>query len=373
MTEATCEESRNQSPHNYCCIASNNGRMHHSDLPNIINGCFERVFSLSLGLDRIPLRDIFASEDHRYSLYSMLLAKRQRLNDAIQLECDHIERMLTGDHLDPTILRKEYEIAIYLAQLVAPIHRLPVELLAVIFSLIPGEQNRKISTLVRTCHRWKEVVSFVWAPLKLATWTSLDEVKATLEGTSGLISTTIDPVNDTADFPTGSVEAGGYAALMLAISTSMVRWRTLDILSIPDPHQTNDSFGEQRHAIRTVPMSHLRSLCIPIRHNSSQFLDLILPSIGATASDQLTDMHLCSVQAMLYFAQPNCAHIFKYLTSFKCFLPRMDNVFDILPQFWRLEILDVSGLGFLAYASDVELPLTKSLRQMSLRACQLAG
>ena len=189
-----------------------------------------------------------------------------------------------------------------------------------------------------------------------------------LERRSGLFSTTIDPASDTADDPIGAVEGERYAALMLAVSTCIARWKSLDILSLPDPQGTNDFCVGQRHAIRITPMNHLRSLSIPTRHDPSQFLDLLLPSIGATTSFQLTDIHLCSVQAMCYLAQPRCAHVFNYLTSFKCFLPRMDNVFDILPQFWRLEILDVSGLCFLVNASDVELPLTKTLRQMSLRA-----
>ena len=295
-------------------------------------------------------------------------AKREQLKDAIQLEYDHIKRIITRDHVDTQVLRAEYDIAINLSQLIAPIHRLPVELLALVFSLIPDEQNHKIDTLVRTCRRWKEIVSSIWAPLKLATWTSLDEVKDTLEGSNGLFSITIDPTGDAADYPTSAVEVERYAALMLAVSTSTLRWKTLDILSLPDPHQTNDFFGEQRPLIRIEPMNHLRSFSIPICHDTSQFLDLLLPSVGATTSFQLTDMHLCSVQAMLYLTQPRCAHVFNYLTSFKCFLPRLDDVFDILPQFWRLEILDVSGLCFLAYASDVELPLTKTLRQMSLRA-----
>ena len=355
-------------PHNYCRTACRRHRLDSSDSYSIIDGSFERTFSLALRLYHIPLQNIFASENHRHKLYSLAPAKREQLKDAIQLEYDHIVRMLTRDPIDAEVLRAEYDIAINLSQLIAPIHRLPVELLASIFSLIPDEQNQKIDILVRTCCRWKEIVSSMWAPLKLATWTSLDEVKSTLEGSNGLFSITIDPDKDTADCPKGAVEVERYAALMLAVSTSTVRWKTLDVLSLPDPHETNDFFGEKRHAIRITPMNHLRSLSIPIRHDSSHFLDLLFPSIGASTSFQLTDIHLRSVQAMSYLAKQHCAHVFNYLTSFKCFLPRIDDVFDILPQFWRLEILDVSGIRFLASAPDVELPLTKTLRQMSIRA-----
>lgn len=361
----TCEGSLDQLPHNYCCTAR---KKHRSNCYNVIDGSFERTFSLALGLYRIPLPSIFVSENHRRMLYLLLPAKREQLKDAIQLEYDHIMRMLTRDCIDTEVLRTEYDIAVNLSQLVAPIHRLPVELLASIFSLIPDEQNQKIDILVRTCCRWKEIVSSIWAPLKLATWTSLDEVKGMLEGSNGLFSITIDPDSDTADCPKGAVEVERYAAVMLAVSTSTVRWKTLDILSLPDPHQTNDFFEGQRHAVNISPMNHLRSLSIPIRHDSSQFLDLLLQSVGSSTSFQLTDMHLCSVQAISYFAQPRCAQVFNCLTSFKCFIPQTEDIFDILPRFWRLEILDVSGIRFLASAPDVELPLTKTLRQMSIRA-----
>jgi len=246
----------------------------------------------------------------------------------------------------------------------APIQCLPVELLALIFSFIPDEY---FDTLVRTCRRWEEIMLSIWAPLKLATWTSVDEVQAVLNRGNGLISITIDPSSDAMDPPVGSLEMPQYAAFMLAASTSISRWRTLDILSLPDPQQTNSFFEEQSQAIHIAPMNHLRSFNIPIYHDSSRFLDLLLPSVGASASLQLTDMCICSVQTMLYLAQPHCAPVFNHLTSFKCTLPRMDNVVDILPHFQQLTILNVSGLQFPTYAANVDLPLTKTLRQMSLR------
>ena len=236
-----------------------------------------------------------------------------------------------------------------------------------IFFLVPGEQNQKFDILSRTCHRWKEIVSSIWTPLKLATWTSLDEVQAVLDSGSGLVSVTIDPFSDAMVRPVDALETEQYAALMLAVSTSTSRWRTLDILSLPDPLQTNNFFEKYDHVTPPMPMEHLRSLNIPIRHDSSRFLDLLLPSIGATTSVQLTDMHICSAQAMLYLAQPHFSCVFNFLTSFKCFLPRTDVVIDPLPHFLQLEILDVSGLHFPTYAANVELPLTGTLRRVSLQ------
>jgi hypothetical protein len=368
--EANCEQSINQSSLSHISTAGDSRGKYRSDcyIDSAVNGCFERTFSLALGLgrNRVSLRDIVASENHRRMLGMLLPAERRRLNDAIQLERYHLERTLARSRRDTKAFRVEYEIANHLTQS-ALIEQLPVELLASIFSFIPEEQNQKFDTLMKTCRRWKEIVSSFWAPLKLATWTSLDEVKATLEGANGLLSVTIDPSMDFANPPIGSLESERYAALMLAISTSISRWKTLDILSLPDPHETTGPSWEQNHPIDPVPMEHLRSLSIPVRHDSSRLLDRLLPSIGATTSDLLTDMHIYSVQAISYLAQPHCAQIFNHLTTFRCLLPRMDNIIDILPHFRTLENLEVSGVQFSTYASPVELPLTQTLRQMSLK------
>lgn len=266
------------------------------------------------------------------------------------------------------MLRREHELAIHLIR-PTPIQQLPVELLVLIFSFIPNERKGTLNTIAQTCRTWKEIVLSFWGPLKLATWTPLDAVN---DRRDGLPSITIDPFNDAMDRPVGSLETDRYAALMLAASTSISRWRTLDILSLPEPQQTNSSVEEQSHMVDTVPMNHLRSLRIPLRHDFSQFLDLLLPSIGSITSDQLTDMHLCSEQAILHLTQPHCVHIFNSLLSFTCLLPRTDNAIDILPHCPQLEILDVSGFRFPTYLADVELPLTKTLRQLSFRGVPIS-
>jgi hypothetical protein len=360
--ETTCEGT----VHPYCCAAHNSGRNHQSDCHSIISGSFERVFSRALGQNRIPLADIPTSQSHRRALCSLSLAERQQLKGTIESEYHYIERTLTLARLDKTMIREEREIAIDLAHSTL-IHQLPVELIIDIFSFIPDGQTEKFAPLAQTCRRWKEITSLIWSPVELATWSSLDGARSVLDGGVGMVSITIDPSRDAMDRPTGALETERYAALMLAVSTSISRWRTLDILSLPDPQHANHFFGEQSNTIGPVPMNHLRSLSIPIRHDSSQFLDRLLPSIGATTSVHLTDMHLCSVQATLFLAQPQYSHVFHYLTSFGCFLPRTDSVIDILPQFRELETLEVSGLHFPTYAADIELPLTKTLRQMSLK------
>ena len=360
----TSEDSVRQLPHNHCCSARNNGRDLHSDPHDITDGCFEWLFSLALGLDCIPLRNILNSENHQHVLSSLLPAERRQLKDMIQLEYYHVERTLTQARYDATLLRGERDYVTRLTELVTPINWLPVELLESVFSFVPDEQ---FCNLMRTCQKWREIALTMLAPLKLTSWTSSDEVNAILDRGNGSLSVTIDPFSDAEDRPIGSLKTERYAALILVLPTSISRWRTLEILSLPDPKQTNALFGEQDHTIDAVPMNRLKSLRIPTHCDTSLFLDRLLQSIGATISDQLTDMDICSAQAMSYLSQLHCTKVFTYLTSFKCFLPRSDEVFDILPHFRQLESLDVSGFRFPTYAADVELPLTKTLRQISLR------
>ena len=281
----------------------------------------------------------------------------------IQLEYDYIERTLTQAGYDVTLLRGEHEIVSHLMKLVTPIHWLPVELLVLVFSFVPDEQ---FENLTQTCHKWKDVALSMLAPLKLTSWTSFDEVETLLYRGNGLLSVTIDPLSDVKDHPIGLLETDRYAALVFAASTSLSRWRTLEIISLPDSQQINALFGEQGNTIDTVSMNSLKSLSIPMHHDTSSFLDRLLPSIGATISDHLTHMNICSAQSMSYLAQSHCARLFTHLTSFKCFLPRTDEVIDILPHFRHLESLDVSGFRFPTYAADVELRLAKTLRQISL-------
>ena len=296
-------------------------------------------------------------------LFSLFPAERRQLKGIIELEYGYIERTLTQAGDDVTLLRGEYDIVSHLTGLVTPIYWLPVELLGLVFSFVPDDQ---FENLMRTCHKWREIALSMLAPLKLTSWTSLEEVKAILDRGNGLLSVTIDPLSDAKDRPIGSLETERYVALVLVASTSVLRWRNLDILSLPDPQQTNALFGEKSHTVDTVPMNRLRSLSIPTHHDTSPFLDRLLPSIGATISDQLTNMHICSAQAMSYLAQLHCAKAFTSLTSFKCFLPRTDEVIDILPHFRQLESLNVSGFRFPTYAADVELPLAKTLRKISM-------
>jgi hypothetical protein len=299
------------------------------------------------------------------TLYWLLPLERCRLKNTIEQKYHYLEKQLLHTGQDTMALRTEYETASYL---ITPIHRLPVELIESVFSLIPDEQNEKFQTLERTCRRWKEIVLSLWSPLKLATWTPLNKVQPIVNRAHGLLSVTIDPSSDALDRPIDSLETERYAALLLAVSTGSSRWRSLDILSIPNPQQMDCLLGEPSHAIHPVPMNHLRYINIPIRHDPTRLLDRLLPSIGATTSVYLTEMHLCSAQTILYLAQSHCAKVFTYITSFKCLLPPTDGAIDILPYFSHLAILEASGLQFPTYSVRVKLPLTKTLRQMSLRA-----
>ena len=144
--------------------ACKNVRNHLSNRLSIIDGCFEWLFSLALGLDPIPLRTILNSVYHRHVLSSFLPARRRQLKDMIQLEYDYMERTLNQARYDITALQREYDIASHLMEPVTPIQRLTVELLELVFSFVP---ERYFYSLMRTCRRWKEIALSMWTPPKL--------------------------------------------------------------------------------------------------------------------------------------------------------------------------------------------------------------
>src|SRR5260370_33734304 len=202
--ETMCKESLHQ---DYCCTARNRCRQFHSDCHKIVNGSFENVISLASGLNRIRLRDTFTSVDHRDVLSSLLPLERQRLKDAMELECNRIYQLLNQASLGTETIQREYETAIILIILMrpSPIRWLPTELLILIFSftLTLDEQDQQVYTLMQTCRKWKEIALSLWAPLNLATWTSSDQVKAILDR-GGLLSITINLSSDAMDCPINS-------------------------------------------------------------------------------------------------------------------------------------------------------------------------
>lgn len=168
-------------------IACKNVRSHLSNRHSIIDGCFEWLFSLALGLDPIPLRTILNSVYHHHVLSSFSPTRRRQLKDMIQLEYDYMARMLTQARYEITALQREYDIASHLMEPVNPIQRLPVELLELVFSFIP---ERYFYHLMRTCRRWKEIALSMWIPPKLTppskwksppTWKPLPKWKSPLK------------------------------------------------------------------------------------------------------------------------------------------------------------------------------------------------
>jgi hypothetical protein len=72
--------------------------------------------------------------------------------------------------------------------LLAPIRRLPAEMLSEIFMLAITEHNCSALRLTHICRSWRLVLlgmSRIWSKIKVGTWTGAEEIECLLERTGG--------------------------------------------------------------------------------------------------------------------------------------------------------------------------------------------
>lgn len=322
--------------------------------------CFEEVFLPFLGA-KVPLQELLESVNYQFQLSILAPHERKALQDAI--ESDRSQVASFSEHmplpLAAAVADSNYLSAYKLTTLATPIHRLPVELIFLIFLFIFDQQDTPIDVLMRVCRKWHGITASMRRSLKLGTWTPLDSVSARIGDGGWLLDVTIDPQRDVESIPHAADEER-YSALHLAMFTSISRWRSLTILSLPTESPNRD--------IQLTTMNHLRSLDIAPCHDPSQFLDVMLPSIGRISLGQLTDVRVCVPGAIAYLAQPHSVGIFSNVKLFKVLLPVMSDTVDVLPYLYHLEVFEATKLCLPTYHPSIDLPLTNTLRQMSLKS-----
>jgi hypothetical protein len=298
---------------------------------------------------------------------------RLQLRDTVRKEHHRLETRVRQNPRAIARLQEEYGLANHLVHLMAPIHKLPFELLSEIFLIVLDQREHSVDPLMRVCYLWKEVVSSIWGSLRLATWTSVEKVRSVNKRGRWLLDVTIDPANDETTQPlaSGHSQAEPYAALALANATTTQRWRSLRLLSLPSEGGEGLSLKWTQRLGDGALKSELRSLNIDVQHDSSSFLDQLLSSISSIPQNRLTDIQLRSPLVVSYLTQPAGWSISNHLTSFNATLPRTDRTFDILPHFHRLEFFKATRLHLVSSNPGINLPLVTTLRQMELKSVSI--
>ena len=252
----------------------------------------------------------------------------------------------------------------WLIQIIAPITRLPPELLQQILLIIVDEPSDPPLALMRVCKNWYTTITGIWASFKLGTRTPKHAVTSKLERNQWLLDVVVDTEIDRGDF---TPSEGAYEAIFAAIEATS-RWRTFVVKTFPRqadlPEQImNRGLQQCSNAV----MSHLRTFKIKSACEMSPLLDRLLHILGTTANGELTTVEVHSAN-VISFLIPMYSSIFRSVTVLAIDTPGLRNPVDLLPHLHQLEALTASHLSLPIYGNGVDLPFVHTLRHLSLRA-----
>ena len=300
-------------------------------------------------------------------------ARRERVPSALpdlsivrnilsHLNCYEITHHLWHDSHET---KDEYEC---ITDFIAPINRLPFELLRQIFLIIIDGVSGLPLLLV--CKQWNAIVTSIWAPLYLRTMTPLDVVTRQLERNRWLLDVCMDtdPDRGTWCMYPGS---GDFLPIFAAIKACS-RWRSLVVESLPDqcalPKALVD-YGLQRYT--NNPMSSFTTFKIKSTCNTSHspLLDHLLVILGTAARALITvEINSANVISLLSRSYPSMFHSIKVLSLNT---PGIPNPVDLLPHLHQLETFTASHISFPIYRDSVDLPFIHTLRHLHLRAASI--
>ena len=325
---------------------------------------FEVTLARGIGMTRkhLPIQGMLAR--HKCMISKLRKGQRNKLAAALQQEYCRRRARIKGDKGALQILNEQYGNVQYI---VTPIHRLPAEILMNIFSLIFDDQPSPV-VLMLVCRRWHNAIEEIpglQTSLKLHTWTTPDLVRrATSRVVHRLLNITIDTDQDK---DLGGPPIERYSTIAIALE-SVPQWRGLTVHSLPGGEQLGGSALHKILSTNIPPMMRLEELRITSEVDPSPLVDRLLQSIAATAMSGLTTIETNCLYSSQNLLRVTSANSFHSLTTLKAVLPKVSEPIDILPQFIRLEVLEVTNLSLPSYQNDSLLPFSQILRRLYLKS-----
>ena len=197
----------------------------------------------------------------------------------------------------------------WLFHIIAPITRLPPELLQQILLIVIDEVSDSPSVLMHVCKHWNSMVTSIWASLKLGTKTTKDEVILKLEGNQWLWHILVDTEMDRGDF-VSPCEA------IFTVIEAAARWRSFVVETFPGQADLpEDLVNNGLQQCSNASMNRLRTFMIKCACEMSPLLDCLLHILGTTASSELirVEINLTNVIPFLAPAYPSIFHSIKVL------------------------------------------------------------
>ncbi len=334
---------------------------HNSSINPDVDGCFEVTLASRLGTSK-HLQTQQAISQYRWGSYRLSPTERLELATALYWEfCGRLCRV-RHDEQSLQILQEKYN---QIRDFVAPIYRLPPEILAEIFSIdLEGRQSP--IRLMLVCQHWCTVVdslASMWESLKLGTWTSPARVERSLKRAWWL--NVVIHTEEGIEKGQGGDEA--YIALALAAG-SAYRWKRLTIESLPHDARLEEVAHPVPSFASLSPIKELNYLKTTSQAESSPLLAQLLENIGSAAVGNLSTMETTSLYTIQQLLQPAYTQSFHFLTTLHMAIRNLGDEVDLLPHLLRLEVLHITNVSLPSYADHLNLPLTSSLRQLCLNA-----
>ena len=259
----------------------------------------------------------------------------------------------------------------WLIQIIAPITRLPPELLQQILLIIIDNVTSNTSysplALLQVSKLWYTIVTGIWAPLKLGTTTPKNVITRKLERNPWLLDVLVDTAIDRGQF---TPSEGAYQAIFATVEATS-RWRSFVVETFPAQADLPEHLvtrGLQQYS--DPVMSRLRTFKIKCPCEMSPLLERLLRILGTTASGELTTVEINS-PSVISFLAPTYHSVFHSVKVLSLDTPGLPNPVDILPHLHQLEALTASHLSFPIHHDDVHIPFVHTLRHLTLRAVSI--
>jgi len=259
----------------------------------------------------------------------------------------------------------------YSHSFLSPIRHLPTELLAEIFGIVIEDYEQNPFAMMRVCRSWRDTVlsmAHVWSRITVRPWTSPEHMGFVVERSKQVPLDVVVDLNPSRHLFMRSVEAkGDYRGLALAVTT-MPRWRTLTVAAFPSESDVAEAAGEGEFpVVFSGPLEHLEAFKITGLCETSAPFKRLLDTVATTSTKQLTYIEISTPNALWFLASPNYHSLFSRLRHFKVDVREMRDPADILPYFENLEVLEAYRLHLPTYHHDVDLPIVRTLKRMSIK------
>lgn len=268
------------------------------------------------------------------------------------------------------ILALEQEIN-HATSLLAPIRRLPTEMLTEIFTVATTEYSCSALQLTHVCRSWRSAllaVSRIWSKVKVGPRTSTEKIECLLER-SGRVPLDVELDTESDAMSCLPESCLPYSALVPLAGTA-VRWRKLTICSFPKEEKLLELEAFGVFLPFNGPLDNLESFRMlrPCEMNTA--LGNLIDLTRTVENSKLTILELSSASALHRFAGASPT-VFRHLRVFKVDFAEMKEPLDILPQFQCLEDMHVHRLHLPLYSQTVHLPLIHSLRRLFLKSTSI--